>query len=100
MSVSVQVMVVTPTGYGSVSDRLSLRTPTGAVVPQLSLTVGAPTVTTALHLPASLAVVMLAGQVMTGGSLSLTVTVKLQVLVLPCMSVAVLLTVVVPTGKA
>src|SRR5256712_16260 len=93
-------MVVSPTGYGSLRGRLSLRTPSGGVAPQLSLTVGVPTVTAALHLPASLAVVRLAGQVMVGGSLSMTVTVKLQVLLLPWISVAMLLTVVVPTGKA
>src|SRR5215471_9902500 len=38
-------------------------------------------------------------RVITGGSMSLTVTVKLQVLELPAASVAVACTVVVPTGK-
>ena len=42
---------------------------------------------------------MLAGQVIDGGWVSLTVTVKLQVAVLPDVSVAVHVTVVVPTGK-
>ena len=42
---------------------------------------------------------MLAGQTTTGGSVSLTVTVKLQVLVLPAASVAVQVTGVVPVPK-
>jgi hypothetical protein len=42
---------------------------------------------------------MLAGQVITGFSVSLTVTVKVQVAVLPELSVAVQVTVVVPLGK-
>jgi hypothetical protein len=42
---------------------------------------------------------MLAGQVMLGFSLSLTVTVKLQEPVLPEVSVAVQVTVVVPFGN-
>jgi len=42
---------------------------------------------------------MLAGQTITGGSVSLTVTVKLQVLVLPAASVAVQVTGVVPVPK-
>ena len=45
-------------------------------------------------------VVMLAGQVIVGGSSSVTVTVKLQVAELwPAASVAVQVTVVVPFGK-
>jgi hypothetical protein len=43
--------------------------------------------------------VIFAGQVITGGCTSLTVTVKVQVAVLPVASVAVEVTVVVPTGK-
>jgi hypothetical protein len=42
---------------------------------------------------------MLAGQVTTGGSVSVMVTVKLQTLVLPAASVATQLTVLVPMGK-
>ena len=42
---------------------------------------------------------MLAGQVITGFSVSLTVTVNVQLAVLPDASVAVLVTVVVPFGK-
>lgn len=44
--------------------------------------------------------VMLAGQVIVGGCVSLTFTVKLQVAVLPEASVAVTVTVVVPFGNA
>ncbi len=43
--------------------------------------------------------VKLAGQIIDGGSASLTVTVKLQLETLPELSVAVQVTVVVPTGK-
>ena len=42
---------------------------------------------------------MLGGQIITGGSVSTTVTVKLQLAVSPAASVAVQVTVVVPTGK-
>ena len=42
---------------------------------------------------------MLAGQAITGFSVSLTVTVNEQLAVLPAASVAVLVTVVVPFGK-
>ena len=42
---------------------------------------------------------MLAGQLITGGVLSTTVTVCVAVAVLPAQSVAVQVTVVVPTGK-
>ena len=42
---------------------------------------------------------MLAGQAITGFSVSLTVTVNVQLAVLPAASVAVLVTVVVPFGK-
>ena len=44
--------------------------------------------------------VKLAGQVICGGCVSSTVTVKLQLLLLPLASRAVLVTVVTPTGKA
>ena len=42
---------------------------------------------------------MLAGQLIAGGAMSLTVTVKLHIAVLPPPSVAVQVTVVVPFGK-
>jgi len=75
--------------------------PTGNVAPglcedvrlataQLSVAVGSVHVTTALQLPASLVCVMSAGvPLMLGASSSVTVTVKLDVAVLPWMSVAV-----------
>ena len=85
--------------------------PTGKVSPgwrvlvndareQLSLAVGGVQVTTALHWLALLLVVMLAGRpAMVGARLSTTVTVKVQPLVLPAVSVAVQATVVRPTAK-
>ena len=70
--------------------------------PQLSVAVGAVHVATWLHdvLPGPVYTVIFCGQLlMTGGVLSTTVTVKLQVLVLLCESVAVYITVVVPAGN-
>jgi len=55
--------------------------------------------TIAPHSPGSFDTVMSAVQVITGGSVSTTVTVNKQVLVFPAASVAVHVTVVVPTGK-
>ncbi len=67
---------------------------------QLSLAVGAVKLTAALQAPASLLCVMFAGMpAMTGDSLSVTVTVKDDVVVLPTASMAVYVTVVVPTAK-
>ena len=54
---------------------------------QLSVAVAAK-LTTAEHNPASVFIVMFIGQVMTGSSLSLTVTVKLHVVIFPEASVA------------
>ena len=56
--------------------------------------------TTAVQLPASLLTAMLAGQLIEGFSLSVTVTVKLQSVVLPAASVTRKVFVVTPTGKA
>ena len=56
--------------------------------------------TAALHTPWSLPTLMLAGQVITGNSSSLTVTVNVQAAVLPAASVAVAVTVVAPTANA
>ena len=55
--------------------------------------------TTALHCPESVPWVMSLGQTIVGGCASLTVTVKLHVPVWAEVSLAVQLTVVVPTGK-
>ena len=53
----------------------------------------------AWHTPASDTTVTAAGQLMVGGVVSLTVTVWVQVLILPEASGAVHVTVVLPTGK-
>ena len=67
---------------------------------QLSRAVGAVQVTTAPHLSASVPWAMSAGQpLITGAWLSTTVTVKVHGVLLPCASVAVQVTVVVPTAK-
>jgi hypothetical protein len=66
---------------------------------QLSLTV-AVNVTTAEHWFGSLPTVRLAGQVATGGCVSLTATEKVHGVVLPAASVAVQVTRVKPTWKA
>ena len=56
--------------------------------------------TTALMPPGvGVTVMAFAGQVITGGCVSLTFTVNLQIAVLPEVSVAVQVTVVVPFGK-
>ncbi len=77
--------------------------PDGGVLPtvtpgQLSDAVGVKP-TTAPHTPASLLTVMSVGTVSAGFSVSLTVTANVLVVVLPCASVTVLVTVVVPTGN-
>jgi len=56
--------------------------------------------TTVEHEPGSALLVILAGQVITGGVASITVTVKVPIRVLPTPSVAVLVTIVVPSGNA
>src|SRR2546427_8749181 len=66
---------------------------------QLSVAVSV-NVVTAVHCPGSVFFVIGAGHVIFGGSLSFTVTVKLQESVLPEASVAVQWTVVVPFGNA
>jgi hypothetical protein len=90
-SVAVQVTGVVPT------EKLpAAGTQTTLAPGQLSLTV-ALKLTVAEQVPASALVLMSAGQPTTGASVSLTVTVKLHVPVLPALSVAEQLTVVVPT---
>ncbi len=70
------------------------------LVPQLSkLLNGLIPVTIAEHSPESLTADRLAGQLITGGSVSLTMTLKLQVLILEAASRAMKLMLVVPTGK-
>src|ERR1041385_184488 len=95
-SVAVQVTVVVPTG--KVSPGLWSQF-SGTVPAQLSVAVGAVQLTTAPHRALSVSWEMLFGQpLISGGSSSLTVTVKVQVELL-APSVAVQVTVVVPTGK-
>src|SRR5262249_10148402 len=69
--------------------------------PQLSATVGVPkAILVAPHRPAEAITVTSAGQAMVGGCVSLTITVCGQVMLLPWLSVAVQMTVLVPTGKS
>ena len=99
---AVQTTVVVPTG----NEKGEVIT----VEPILHVTVGAglPVVVGAkasvrAHVPGKLFVAMFAGQVMAGGVfvvVALTVTAKVQVAVLLAPSVAVQVTVVVPTGNA
>jgi hypothetical protein len=55
--------------------------------------------TTRAQVPGAVLVTMLGGQVIAGGSASLTVTVKVQQALLPLLSVAQQVTGVVPLGK-
>jgi len=94
VSVAVQVTGVVP--LAKVAPLAGLHT---KVVPgQLSLTIGAKP-TTRPQRPGAVLVTMLAGHTMEGGSESLTVTLKLQLAVLPDASVAVQVTVFVPLAK-
>src|SRR6266487_2591331 len=94
-SVAVLVTVVTPTGnalpLGGVLTRL--------VTAQLSAAVTVKVTLLRLQRPASAGSTRLLGQVITGFCVSVMRTVKVQLLVLPLASVAVLVTVVTPTGK-
>src|SRR4029453_17868925 len=92
--VAVLVTVVVPTAKLLPLAGLLLPVTPG----QLSATVTVK-VTLLLQAPSGAFTVMFAGHVMTGGSVFLTVTVKVQLEVLPCASVAVLVTVVVPRAK-
>ena len=95
VSVAVQVTVIVPFGNAEPDAGLQL-----AVAPeQLSLAV-AEKLTTAEHWPGSFPLMMLAGQLTVGFSVSLTVTVNEQLPVLFEASVAVQVTVVVPFGNA
>jgi len=93
-SVAVDVTVVVPTGK-KLPDAGVLTTVTPG---QLSLAVTLK-VTTAPHWFGLFETVILAGQVMDGGCVSFIVMVNVQVAVFPTASVAVEVTVVVPTGK-
>jgi hypothetical protein len=96
-SVTTNVFVVVPTGN---AEPLAKPAVCAMLEPgQLSLN-GTLYVTTAVHKPASLFTVILLGHVKVGFSLSFTVTVKLQVAVLPAASVTTNVFVVVPLGNA
>src|SRR5712691_3926107 len=94
-SVAVLVTRVVPTGKA----KPLAGTLTTVAVPQLSVALTLNT-TLLVHWPAAALTMRLAGQVITGGCVSLTVTLNVQVLLRPLASVAVLVTRVVPTGKA
>lgn len=70
------------------------------VTAQLSVPTGGVKFTTAAQVPAAAFTLMLEGHAMTGEILSVTVTLKEQVAVVPEPVVAVYVTVVLPTGKA
>ena len=95
LSVAVQVTTFVPSANCAGALLVTV------TAPQLSLAVGlASTTPVAKQTPTSAFTVTSVGHTMVGGWLSRTVTVKVQVLVLPLLSVAVLVTVVTPTGKA
>src|SRR5215468_9407212 len=92
VSVAVQMTMLVPTG--KMAGAL-LVTVTG---PQLSATVGELRVTlVAPHIPGEAVAVTSVGQEIVGGWLSVTITSCGQVAVLPCVSVAVHVTMLVPT---
>ena len=95
LSCAVLVTVVVPTGK---AEPLA-GTIVWLVRAQLSLAVTVK-VTLLVHTPGSAVTVRFTGQVNVGGSVSLTVTVKVHELLFPLLSHAVLVTVVTPTGNA
>jgi hypothetical protein len=97
-SVTLNTFVVTPTGNREPLARPAVCTVIGPE--QLSAPVGEVKVAIALQSPASFTLLMLAGQVMVGNSVSVTVTVNPQVAVLPLASVTLNTFVVVPIGNA
>src|SRR5436309_4425655 len=95
LSIALLVTVVTPTGKAKPLRGVLVR----FVIPQLSLAVTAKS-TLLTHWPGAALTVRFAGQVIAGGCVSFTVTVKVHVLELPLLSRAVLVTVVVPTARS
>ena len=96
-SVALKVTVLFPTGKEEPEGKPAVcATETPG---QLSEAVALANVATAEFVPATAQSVWLAGQVITGNSLSITVTVKLQLAALPAASVATTLTVVVPVAN-
>jgi len=96
-SVTLNVLVVAPIGNTDPLARPDVCTV--LALGQLSLPEGVVYVTVAPHTPASLLTVTLEGQLIVGSSVSLTVTVKLHVAVLPFASVTLYVFVVTPIGK-
>src|SRR4029453_11737547 len=96
-SVTLNVLTVVPTGKVEPLGRPAICI---VVAPeQLSVPTGAVKLTTAPQVPASLLTVMFAGQLIDGGVVSFTVTLKLHVAVSPAPSVTSNVLTVVPTGK-
>ena len=93
-SVTLKTFVVVPTGKAAPLAKPAVCEVDGPA--QLSAPTGAENVTTFEHSPGSLLPVIFAGHVIVGSSLSMMVTVKLQVAVLPTASVAVNVFVVMP----
>lgn len=93
-SVTLKVLVVTPTGKEAPDAKPVVCTVVGPE--QLSVPTGAVKTATALHCPVVLFMIMFNGQVMFGKVWSDTVTVKVQAAVFAAPSVAVIVTVVVP----
>jgi hypothetical protein len=109
LTVIVKVQALVPV-LASVPVQVTVLVPLGKVEPlagtqmklapeQLSVTRGDANSTTCSQSPGAVLVTRLGGQSIAGGSLSLTVTLKVQVLVLPLASVAVQVTSVAPLGK-
>ena len=94
-SVAVLVTVVTPTGKA----KPLAGTLTRFVTAQLSVAVTL-NVTLLVHAPGAALTVIFPGHAINGGCVSLTVTAKVHWLLLPLLSRAVLVTIVVPTGNA
>jgi hypothetical protein len=89
------IPVVVPTGKPNPLGGLLVT----LVTAQLSVAMTAK-VTLLTHRPGAAFTVRFTGQVICGNCASITVTVKLQLLLLPLLSRAVLVTVVTPTGNA
>src|SRR5258708_4884548 len=93
-SVAVQMTVLVPTGKSAGALLVTV------AAPHTSETIGTPRVTlVAPHRPGEATTVNSAGHVIEGGWLSVTITSCGHVAVLPCESVAVQMTVLVPTGN-
>lgn len=86
--------MVVPTEYGPAGTGPDTVTPE-----QLSVAVAVPIEALDVHIPASVLIVAVEGQVITGNSASVTVTVNVQLTGAPQAPVAVAVTVVVPIGN-